>query len=754
MTNADTTPDPSDSSRQTAVEAAVEAVQRGFTPVPIRAGGKAPFGTNWQHLRFTSAEQARASFETYAAQNAPGIGLALGAASRGLIDVDIDSPVALRLREHFLPDTAMETGRPGNAHSHRWYLDANYNSESADPSEGLQSTRRYKLPDGEVTVELRSSGAQTVIPPSMWHPKKPGSRPPEQYWWEGRPGRPPQPWGGEDGPTQIDGRVLAVQVALLHLGTVLLDVWPSEGGRHDAYLALAGGLLRFGDDVHPFWERNLPTLIEALADVTHDEDADTRVSETMGSTLRKLRAGGKVQGFPSLAEIIGNDHAEAARRAAREVEQLAGFDPSEVSTTPRNEGDRNAPDSDGWNELEEELPSTLAPLKRNPMEERSSSWEGVDLGPYFAGDIETSKPTVLTREDGHGLFYAGRVNMLFGSSESAKSWICMFASAQQIGIGERTMFIDLEDDPQGVVDRLRRIGLAADDARTSFSYLHPEAVIASMQRGKFGASPTDEGRENEETFRRHLERFDPTLIVVDGMTMLYGLHGLDTNDASGTDVIKSWLFSLTRSGRTTVIVIDHTGKNAGAGASPIGAHHKIAMIQGAALRADAVKRPMPGEHGQVRLTVYKDRLGEVRKISGLVGGNSDTAEQTCGTVHLDSTVEGQTKMWIAPPSGTEIVIDMATAHQRALDEKNRKEELRERVLALFGGDIDVELRTTDLTDAGLSRKQAYDAWNLLMEDGTLEGIGARKDRRYRLRDEDRSERESLEDFHNNTGGRA
>ena len=114
-----------------------------------------------------------------------------------------------------------------------------------------------------------------------------------------------------------------------------------------------------------------------------------------------------------------------------------------------------------------------------------------------------------------------------------------------------------------------------------------------MQRYKFGVKPTEEGQRSESVFRALLDSYDPPLVVVDGMTVLYGLHGHDTNDAMATDVITGWLKGLTRRGRTTVIVIDHTGKGGGPGASPIGAHHKIAMIQGAALRADAIERPMP-----------------------------------------------------------------------------------------------------------------------------------------------------------------
>lgn len=689
-------------------------MKRGFQAVPITDNAKRPYGSAWTHLRWESEEQVKASFDKWREEGAGGVGLLLGEPSGGLVDVDLDHPKTMRMQDYFLPPSPMRTGRAGRPRSHRWF------KVTGD----MPGTRRYKMPDGGVSVELRATGAQTVIPPSV-HPSG------ESYRWEGAE------WGGEAGPAVVDGRKLSIQVALLGLGAVLLDNWPKEGGRHDAYLALAGGLLRFGEGVHPYWERNLPVLISALAEETNDSDGpDARVSEVMGSTLSKLRAGHKAVGFPRLAEMIGVDHAELARRMAREVEQLGGFTP-EAMHKPAT-ASTSVPSARPGEE-DEELVSTLPPMDRNPLEERLTSWEQVDLGPYLSGEIVMPEPSVLTRTDGKGIFYPGRVNSLYGKSESAKSWISLFACVQEMGKGERVVYIDLEDEPAGTLKRVRALGVGDDDIKNQFAYVHPEGPIAEMQKYQFGASVTDDGQQASDGFRELLNRFDPTLIVADGMTVLYGLHGHDTNAATATDVITSWLKSLTRGGRSTVIVIDHTGKGSGPGTSPIGAHHKVAMVQGTAIRADAIVQPMPGELGRVQLVVYKDRPGVVRSFS-----TRDT-EQVAGVVTMDSRVKDITRMVVDVPEEGNILIGDSDGMEAKLAELAAAEELHKGILEFFGGDLEKKATTQEVIVAlGASQSAVYDAWAQLKMKGVVVQEGSTRWTKFRLADPAKKEGENNE----------
>src|SRR3546814_14534509 len=109
--------------------------------------------------------------------------------------------------------------RPG---SHYWYR-----VESDLP----ETTRRFMHPDrtrdDRTLVELRSTGGQTVIAPSI-HPDG------ERYAWED------EPWGGEGGPSVIAASELRSRVGCVALSTLLAIEWPTRGGRHDEIGRAAG----------------------------------------------------------------------------------------------------------------------------------------------------------------------------------------------------------------------------------------------------------------------------------------------------------------------------------------------------------------------------------------------------------------------------------------------------------------------------------------------------------------------------------
>lgn len=729
------------------VDAAVAAYERGYTPLPVLTSAKRPAVSLWQKLHWPAppgpdgAREVRAKFEEYASGGAANAGISLGEPSGGLVDVDIDHPTAARLRSYFLPPTPAKHGRAGNPGSHYWYM----------AEEGtLPGTRRFKIPDSRdpnlstVSVELRSTGSQTVIPPSS----HPGG---DVYEWVD------EPWGGVEGPAVVDGRVLTVQVALLALGAVLADRWPGRGSRHDAYLALAGGLLRYGDGVHPFWERNAPVLIRALAQVTRDEDGPgVRVSESVGSTVRRLREGGAIQGFPALGVLIGEPHAEMARRLAEEVESAAGFRPDvpavlvsgavgvaaggagEAAAAPaggggvpgvsdaRVDADADA-DADG---------SGGGDGVRDPLEDRRATWEPVDLEPYLAGQIRPAVPGVLARDDGRCLMYSGRVNMLYGSSESAKSWIALWVSIQEMTRGGRVMYLDFEDEPVQTLSRLRLMGAVDDDLRKQFAYVHPEEPLAPMQRNRWGgASPTDTGNLNQVVFDQALEALDPSLIVADGMTSLYGLHGLDANDAVSTDVITSWLKRLTRNGRSTVVVIDHMAKSGEKGTMPLGSQHKVAMVQGTLLQVWPVRQPMPGAVGEVELVVLKDRPGAVRAASA--AGRGSGKAQVAGVVTIDSSVAGRTVLSVAAPrsvaGGGCVEVDLSGS--RAAERAQENARWEDAVVRVFGGVVGRLLTRKEVLEDPLclgGPRQAERALERLVERGVLCRSGRTRGVRYEL----------------------
>lgn len=685
--------------------AAVEAVRRGFQPIPIPAGVKRPSLTAWTRVSWDPDEldQVEAKFTHWSTeQGMTNIGLLLGENGGNLIDVDLDHPKTVRLKDFFLPHTPMRSGRAGRPNSHYWYI-----------AEGdtIPGTRRYKMADRTtVSVELRSTLAQTVIPPSV-HPTG------ESYMWSG------EPWGGRSGPARVNGRKLAVQVALLGLGAVLIDRWPEQGSRHEAYLALAGGMLRYGQGVHPFWEKNLPALIGALAEATNDEDgAEARISEVMGTTIRRLQGGQEAIGFGRLAEILGDDHVRQARVQVTEIEHLAGVAQREESVEFQ--------DVEAIAQEAEEDAQTRPSEERDPLGERVATWQPVDLEPYLAGELTVPMPEVMMRDDGQGLMYQGRVNMLYGSSETAKSWLALYTGMQEMAQGNRVMFIDFEDEPVSTLERLRALGASPDDVRVQFTYIRPEEPLEPMQRNRWGqVNVTDTGRLNFSLFNRAIEQTDPSLIIADGMTVLYGLHGLDSNDAVSTDVITGWLKQLTRNGRTTVIIIDHTSKGAEKGSTPIGSQHKVAMVQGTLLQVWPVVQPVKGAKGEIELVVLKDRPGEVRRISE----RSGTKAQVAARVVMDSTQEGHTSISIEPPPETPqdpAVLELERSKAASDSERARQEE--EAVKWAFGGEHGKELSLADLMEVtGWDRKTTQKVLDRMMNQNWLTDNGKKtRGKRY------------------------
>lgn len=129
---------------------------RGFFCVPIPTGEKGPRIKGWQNLRLEESA-LRDAFT----QRTGNVGLVLGEPSGWLVDVDLDCPEAIELASKYLPATGAITGRTGRERSHWWYI-----CEDCE-------TARYRDPElsngAATTVELRSTGLQTVVGPST-HP--------------------------------------------------------------------------------------------------------------------------------------------------------------------------------------------------------------------------------------------------------------------------------------------------------------------------------------------------------------------------------------------------------------------------------------------------------------------------------------------------------------------------------------------------------------------------------------------------------
>jgi hypothetical protein len=247
------------------LDAAYSYRARGFTVTP--ALGKRPILEDWPNRRLTEGE-LREHFKS-----GVNVGVLNGEPSRGLVDVDLDAPEALAVADAFLPSTGLVFGRASKLRSHRVYV--------ADP---LPITAQFKdiEDDGTMLVELRSTGTQTVWPPSV-HPAG------ELITFQ-----------TEHEPARITAPELRVAVARVAACALLARHWPRmNGSRHDIALAAAGFLLRGGLE-----EAVVGQIIAAAARVAGDEEVRDRLAAVL-TTARALAGGKPATGGATLAQLLG-----------------------------------------------------------------------------------------------------------------------------------------------------------------------------------------------------------------------------------------------------------------------------------------------------------------------------------------------------------------------------------------------------------------------------------------------------------------
>ena len=95
---------------------ALDYLADGFSPIPVKFQSKEPKIAGWPQLRL-SANNIGDYFNGAPTK----IGVLTGTPSGGLVDVDIDSPDALKFAPHFLPQTNCIFGRPSKLRSHWLY---------------------------------------------------------------------------------------------------------------------------------------------------------------------------------------------------------------------------------------------------------------------------------------------------------------------------------------------------------------------------------------------------------------------------------------------------------------------------------------------------------------------------------------------------------------------------------------------------------------------------------------------------------
>jgi hypothetical protein len=433
-----------------------------------------------------------------------------------------------------------------------------------------------------------------------------------------------------------------------------------------------------------YWRR--PGKDTGISATTGRNDADNLFVFTSSTTFEQERPYSK---FAAFAHLHHNDDFKAAAKDLRSK----GFG-SKSSSLP------------SLSELMTTPTLTVVPdLDADHVEEQRerSTWYPKPLD--LLGEIEEPAPEFLSRNDGHRLFYRGKINALLGESESGKTWVALLAVKQALDMQQKVIYLDFEDSGKGILSRLRSLGV--EDAKfANFTYANPDQNLALDERMDLLDA---------------LREIAPELIIVDGVNAAMTLLNLElTSNRDATFFSQQLLKPLASSG-ACVVTIDHVPKSKdNRGNYAIGAQAKRADINGCAIAVEVTLPFGKGMNGELLLKVTKDRPGAVRE-------NSKEAK-FAGTVSLKSSRDGHVVIVIESPQMT--------------GEKTRPTHLMEQVSkTLEGSAMPLSKNAVEKEIKGkaewvrIAIQTLIDEKYIVIENGSRNALNLKSVREYREADE-------------------
>ncbi len=223
----------------------------------------------------------------------------------------------------------------------------------------------------------------------------------------------------------------------------------------------------------------------------------------------------------------------------------------------------------------------------------------VDVAALLADGLpEPPQPVLLRRADGQAIFYAGKVNILYGDPECGKTWIALAAIAEALADGRRCVVIDM--DHNGAAEILSRLLLLG---------VHP-SVLADPDLFRL-AEPEDA----DHLLRQigGLRRWRPAVASVDSLGELLPLLELSSNSPDDYTRAHNRVLTPLADAGAAVIGIDHMPKAEDARQhGQTGTLAKRRAVNGVTLHVTVAEQFVPGSGGAANMVIHKDRPGGLR----------------------------------------------------------------------------------------------------------------------------------------------
>jgi Bifunctional DNA primase/polymerase, N-terminal len=282
-------------------KAARQWLARGILPVPIKPGTKKPNGgKGWNSLRATT--------ETIDHFFKPGfnIGGLWGEPSNWIVDIDLDWDEAADIAKLIMPET-FTYGRGARPGTHLLYqCEVVAGSKRYAPKE--KDKQESDSDPKKIIVEIRSTGSQSLLPPSILSPEVSGQPHGDRYIIE-----------NDADFTSISARHLEELVNHVAAAAILIRNYPNSGARHDYIHAVTGSLLWGG------WpEDKARKLSHAILSCCEDRESDPKQrSRTIDNTIEHFRKGNRISGWKTLSQWLSGDSLKLVREWLTLKEKMA-----------------------------------------------------------------------------------------------------------------------------------------------------------------------------------------------------------------------------------------------------------------------------------------------------------------------------------------------------------------------------------------------------------------------------------------------
>ncbi len=275
--------------------------------------------------------------------------------------------------------------------------------------------------------------------------------------------------------------------------------------------------------------------------------------------------------------------------ARKEMQDLISGARKLASTTPSH-----PLVTDGeWVEIEVEELDPFAPLVYDDEEDEPGL---EDLTLYWEGEVEPVLTDFFSRSDQVKLLYLFALNLIFGDSGSAKTWLMLCAALQAIREGRTIIWVHYEDPtPKILVDRLKLMGIQPHEFER-FRYYNPKGRPLEAER-----------------LVRACRQVGADHVILDSLGEALAASSMnEDNDADVGPYFARVLRPVVNAGYG-LTAIDHVTKENKNPLHPSGSKRKRAAVTGAALRVEAIKPPTQTEDGLVKVVCAKDRNGTLQQ---------------------------------------------------------------------------------------------------------------------------------------------